>query len=172
MEYEELIRERYSVRKFSRTPVEREKVEAILLAGQTAPTACNKQPQRILVMQETETLKKLYKCTTSHFHCTLAMLVCYDKKDCWVRGYDKKNSGDIDASIVTTQMMLSAHALGVGSTWVMHFIPEAIREELSLPENYVPVSLLVMGYPAEDAKPYPGHGSKKELSETVFYEHF
>ena len=63
-------------------------------------------------------------------------------------------------------------ALGVGSTWVMHFIPEAVREELGVPDMYEPVSLLVMGYPAEDAKPYPGHGDKKHLSETVFFNRF
>lgn len=169
MEYEELIRERYSVRKFRREKVEQEKVEKILQAGAVAPTACNKQPQHIYVIQSKEMLAKLRKCTSSHFHCTLAMLICYDSKESWVRGYDKHKSGEVDATIVTTQMMLEAHSLGVGSTWVMHFNPEAIREEFSMPNQYEPVSILVMGYPAEDAAPSPSHSSKKELCQTVTY---
>lgn len=168
----ELAEGRYSVRKFSDRKVEPETVQQILHAAQAAPTACNLQPQRILVMEDADTLTRLRKCTMSHFSCTLAMLVCCDTGACWTREYDGKTSGDIDAAIVTTHLMLAAHALGVGSTWVMHFIPEAIREELSLPAAYEPVSLLVMGYPAEDARPYPAHASRKPLSETVFHTRF
>ena len=69
-------------------------------------------------------------------------------------------------------LALAAQELGIGSTWVMHFIPEAIKEEFMLPDNYEPVSLLVMGYPAEDAKPFPGHTSVKPIAETVQYNSF
>ena len=69
-------------------------------------------------------------------------------------------------------MMLEAADLGIGSTWVMHFIPEAVREEFRLPENYEPVSILVMGYPAEDSKPAPSHTNIKPLPETVSYDEF
>ncbi len=168
----ELAIDRYSVRRFSRRRVERETIEAILAAGNVAPTACNRQPQRILVIDDEAALKKLRRCTMSHFDCTLAMLVCYDADECWVRDYDGKNSGDVDAAIVTTHLMLAAEELGIGSTWVMHFIPKAIIEEFELPESYVAVSLLVIGYPAEDAAPYPAHASKKPLEKTVFFNSF
>ena len=49
MKFEELIKDRYSCRKFKNTPVEKEKIEKILEAALVAPTACNLQPQRILV---------------------------------------------------------------------------------------------------------------------------
>ena len=98
--------------------------------------------------------------------------MCYDKNECWKRGYDGKPSGDIDASIVATHMMLAAFALGVGTTWVMHFIPAAVREEFDMPESLEPVALPVMGYPASDAKPYPGHGEKRPVEEIVSYHHF
>ena len=49
MKFEELIKDRYSSRKFKNTPVEKEKIEKILEAALVAPTACNLQPQRILV---------------------------------------------------------------------------------------------------------------------------
>jgi nitroreductase len=172
MEFLKLAEERFSVRSFSDKPIEKEKLDAILRAGQVAPTACNLQPQKILVIQSEEALALYRKCTVCHFNAPLAILTCYDKNLCWKREYDGKSSGDIDAAIVTTHMMLEAANLGIGSTWVMHFIPEAIRNEFQLPENYEPVSLLAMGYPAEDAKPYPGHSSIKPLDETVSYNEF
>lgn len=172
MGFLQLAEKRYSVRRFDSKPVEQEKIEAILRAGQVAPTACNLQPQKVLVIQSDDSLAKLRKCTGSHFNAPLAILTCYDKDLCWKRSYDGKSSGDIDASIVTTHMMLEAADLGIGSTWVMHFIPEAVREEFRLPENYEPVSILVMGYPAEDSKPAPAHTNIKPLPETVSYDEF
>lgn len=172
MNFLQLAEERFSVRSFARKPVEQEKIDVILRAGQVAPTACNLQPQKILVIQSDEALERYRKCTVCHFNAPLAILTCYDKNLCWKREYDGKISGDIDASIVTTHMMLEAANLGIGSTWIMHFIPEAIREEFQLPENYEPVSLLAMGYPAEDAKPYPKHTDIKQLNDTVSYNEF
>lgn len=80
---------------------------------------------------------------------------------CWTRDIDGKSSGDIDASIVDTHMMLEAWELGIGSTWIMHFITEAVISEFNLPDNVVPVCILVMGYPAHDAVPSAQHGIKK-----------
>lgn len=170
--FAELSAERYSVRSFETKHVEQEKIEKILAVGNNAPTACNRQPQRILVINTPDALAKLRKCTLSHFDCTLAMLVCYDETECWTREYDGAKSGEVDASIITTHLMLAAWELGIGSTWVMHFIPEAICEEFNLPPHFRPVSLLVMGYPSQTAMPSPHHSVKKESSETVFFNTF
>ncbi|HOO78766.1 MAG TPA: nitroreductase family protein [Lachnospiraceae bacterium] len=172
MDFLQLAQERFSVTSFSDKEIEQEKVESILRAGQVAPTACNLQPQKILLIQSKEALEKYRKCTVSHFNAPLAMLVCYDRTLCWSREYDRKLSGDVDAAIVTTHMMLEAADLGVGSAMVMNFIPEAVREEFKLPANYVPVCLLALGYPSKDAKPNPGHTSNKSLSVTVSYNEF
>lgn len=169
-EFMKLATERYSVRSFESRPVEKDIVERIIEAGRVAPTACNLQPQRVLVVQSEEGMEKLRRCTSSHYGCALAMIVCADTGSCWQREFDGKGSEDVDASIVTTQMMLAAQALGIGSTWVMHFKPEAVREEFALPEGYTPVSILVMGYPAADAKPSPSHAANKPVEQTVFFE--
>ena len=65
-----------------------------------------------------------------------------------LRRLDQGGVVDIDAAIAATHLMLAAAALGVGTTWVMHFIPEAVREEFALPDRLEPTALLVMGYPA------------------------
>jgi len=172
MDFLKLARERYSVRKFDGRPVEPEVIEQILRAGHCAPTACNRQPQRILVINSGEGLAKLRRCTECHFNAPAALLVCYSKDECWKRSYDGKSSGEIDAAIVTTHMMLAASALGVGTTWVMHFIPEAVRSEFAVPEDLEPAALLVMGYPAAGAAPYPGHLERKAMENVVFYNKF
>ena len=64
-------------------------------------------------------------------------------------------------------MMLAAWNLGIGSTWMMHFIPEAVSAEFSLPENIVPVCILVMGYPSRNAAPSPSHDARKSIAEMV-----
>lgn len=162
-----LASSRFSVRRFSDKKVEQEKIDSILHAGQLAPTACNNQPQKIYVLQSEEALKTLQKCKYSHFGETLAFLVCYDSSLCWTREFDSKASGDIDASIVATHIMLEAWELGIGSTWIMHFIPEAVKEEFNLPDSVIPVCILVMGYPSQDAVPSAQHGTKKDMNDMV-----
>lgn len=164
-----LAKERYSVRKFQQKPVDQQDIDCILRAGQVAPTACNIQPQRILVLQSEEALEKMRRCTKCHFDAPLGMLVCYDESQSWKRKFDGAESGWVDASIVTTHMMLAAHDVGVGSCWVMYFMPETVKAEFSLPDHVVPVALLVMGYPAEDAQPNPLHEQIKPLEETVSF---
>ncbi|MFA7636961.1 MAG: nitroreductase family protein [Monoglobales bacterium] len=167
MDFIKLAEKRYSVRKFSDRKVEQDKLDLILRAGHVAPTACNIQPQRIYVIQSDKALEKLQKCKKSYFGETLAILICVDRNACWKREYDGKSSGDVDAAIVTTHMMLEAYELGIGSTWVMHFDPEAVRAEFGIPGHEDPVSLLVMGYAAPDATPSVFHVQKKDLKEIV-----
>ena len=172
MEFQKLIEERYSVRKFKGDPVSQETVDAILKAGHIAPTGCNNQPQRILVIKSKAALSKLSECTRCHFDAPLAILVCYNKDESWERPFDGALAAPVDAGIVTTHMMLKAWDMGVGSCWVMHFDPAAIREKFNIPENIIPAALLVMGYPAEDATPSPRHSDFRPMEEVVVYESF
>lgn len=172
MDFLELAAKRYSVRKFTGERVKQDDIDRILKAGWLAPTACNLQPQRILVINSDEALEKLRRCNVCHFNAPTAMLICSDRDACWVRKYDRKKSYDIDAAIVTTHMMLEAENIGVGTTWVMHFIPEAVKKEFDLPDSYEPTAMLMMGYPAPDAEPYPGHFEFKDEKELVFYNKY
>lgn len=172
MEFLQLVKERHSVRKFSDRKVEREKLDLILEAGRVAPTAVNYQPQRILVIDSKENLDKLKSCTPYHFHAPLTLLVCYDSTASWKRSYDNEDMGAVDASIVTTQMMLQTAELGLGCTWVGHFDPKQIRNAFELPEYLIPVALLPIGYPREDSAPHPFHGQRFDMDHTVFFNSF
>lgn len=172
MEFEKLISERYSVRKFKEKHLEKDIIDKILSAGHIAPTGCNFQPQRILVINTDESIEKLKTCTKCHFNAPCAMLVCFNKDESWVRKYDGALSAPVDAGIVTTHMMLQAHNIGVGTCWVMHFDPFKMRETFNIPQNLEPVALLVMGYPEEDSVPHEFHEKFRPIDEVVVYDSF
>ena len=68
---------------------------------------------------------------------------------CWrfisITDYQKQ-TGDIDAAILTDHMMLEATELGLGTVWVCYFQPDVIRKEFDLPDNLEPINILVIGY--------------------------
>lgn len=172
MDFLTLAKNRFSVRKFQDRPIEKEKLNAILEAGNLAPTGCNKQPQRILVIESEEAREKIKKCTPCHFNAPVVILICADTASSWVRPYDNKNIAETDAAIVTTHLMLEAAEQGIGSTWVACFDPAKVVEEFQVPAHLVPVALLPIGYPAADALPAPQHNSRAPLSETVKFNSF
>lgn len=86
----------------------------------------------------------------SVFGAPLVLVVCVRTEDAWVRGYDQKCHADIDATIVCDQMMMQATDLGLGTCWVCHFDPVAMREALSLPEGIEPVHVLPIAMPTKN----------------------
>ncbi len=172
MDFEQLITERYSVRSFKQEHLPKDVIDKILSAAHKAPTGCNNQPQRILVLNTDESIEKLKTCTRSHFHAPTAMLICHNKEESWVRRYDGALASPVDATIVTTFMMLAAQNEGIGSCWVMSFDPAAMRKAFQIPEHIEPIALLVMGYPSDDAKPLDMHFQFRPIDETVLYECF
>jgi len=167
-----LAKARYSLRKFSPQAIEKDKLDKILEAGRISPTAVNFQPQRILVLDGEKVREKIEKSTKYAFNAPMYIIVCYDKETSWKRGYDGYDAGAIDASIVTTHMILQAAELGLGTCWVGSFDPAILSDELEIPESYEPVAILPIGYPAEEAHPAHLHEKRLDITETVFYDSF
>ena len=171
MSFSELVKQRYSVRKYDSRPVEQEKLTQILEAGRLAPTGCNYQPQRILVVQGDD-LERLEGCTPCRYGAPVALIVCYDKTESW-KSRSGRDIGDVDATIVLTQMMYQAEELGIGSLLVGMYKEDLLRERFCIPENFVITCMLMLGYPAEDCAPHPQlHAVRKPLEKTVFYGTF
>lgn len=172
MDFLSLAKQRFSARSYSSREVEQEKIDRILEAGRIAPTACNNQPQRILVIRTKDGLEKLNKAYNT-FNAPLAFMVCADHSATWKRASDGKDSSDIDTSIVTTHMMLEATDLGLNTLWVCAFKPDIIRREFSLPDSVEPMNLLLTGYADVPRKsPDRFDTERLPLSKTVFYESF
>jgi nitroreductase len=172
MDFLEIIKKRYSERKYENKKVEEDKLLKILEAGRIAPTGANAQPQRIIVVQQKESMDKLNKCANL-YGAPLALIVCGDHKNSWKRSFDGKDILDIDVSIVTDHMMLQATELGLASVWICYFNPAVLREEFNLPENVEPVNILAIGYAAGEAPSPDRHDkARKPLEATVHYEKY
>ena len=167
MEFFDLIRDRYSVRKYADKPVEQEKLNKILAAGAAAPTAKNLQPQCIYVLESQEAIEKIRGITRCAFNASVVLMVCGNKEEAWVNPFNNRSSAEMDCSIVTTQMMLQAQELGLGTCWVCWFDTEETKKAFGIPENQEVFALLPLGYPAEESKPSAMHDSRKPLEETV-----
>ena len=125
----ELATERFSVRNFSDRQVEEEKLEKILQAAKVAPTAVNFQPQKLYVIRSREAIERL-AAIRPLFGAPLAVIICYDDKISWKNTRDNgHDSGEVDAAIITTHMMLEAWELGIGSCWMGAFSPADVAKE-------------------------------------------
>ncbi|CZT57591.1 dihydropteridine reductase [Eubacteriaceae bacterium CHKCI005] len=169
MKFSEVIKNRYSCKKFDGQQVEKEQLDAILEAGRLAPTAKNLQEQRIYVVQTEEGLAKIDKVTPCRYGAGTVLVVAFDKENVFTYPGDKRDSGVEDATIIATHLMLAAQANGVDSCWINFFDPEAMAKELGLPENEEVLMVLDLGYAVEGTKPLATHSQRKELTETVIY---
>lgn len=153
MDFLKFAKKRYSCRRFSNKKVEDEKIDLILEAARVAPTGHNNQPQRILIIQDEEGLAKIKECTPYGWDAKVMMLLCYDKNISWKREEENVEGGVIDASIVATHMMFEIHSLGLATTLIGAFDHIKIKELFNLPENIVPILILPVAYPADEAHP-------------------
>lgn len=170
MNFLDIAKKRYSVRSYKSQKVEQEKLDLILEAAHVAPTAANLQPVRLIVVQEKEGLAKIEKAANI-YNAPLAVIVCADHSTAWTRPFDKKQTGDIDASIVTDHMMLQASELGLGTVWVCYFKPDILSQEFNLPANLEPINILVIGYADEEPADPDRHGKTRiPLNTLVAYE--
>lgn len=167
MDFSEVVKNRYSCKKYSDRPVKKEIIEKILEAGRLAPTAKNLQEQHIYVLTSPESLAKVDKVTPCRYGATTVLAVAYDKNNVFTYPRSKRTSGLEDATIVATHLCLAAANEKVDSCWINNFDADELIKELGLPENEDILMLLDLGYAAEGFEPLANHHSRKPLSETV-----
>lgn len=152
------IMTRTSIRAYQDKPVEQERVEALLRAAMAAPTARNMQPWKFIVVTDKELLQQIadtINTMTMAAHAPLAIVVCGDLNEAlpgegngyWVQ----------DASAATENLLLAAHAMGLGAVWCGVY-PKServafISRLLELPASIVPLNVIPIGYPAESPNP-------------------
>ena len=171
MDFLELTKQRYSERFFDSTRmVEQEKLDRILEAGRQAPTAANKQPQRLYILKSKEALQKAQSASFSSLY-NAPVVVCYDLDSTWHNQRETLlpdyNSGEQDCAIVATQMMYAAEEIGVHTIWIRGFDAGVLQKALDLPANMIPAMMLPLGYPSANSTPSPMHFKRKPMEEIV-----
>lgn len=167
MEFKEVVKNRYSCKKYADKKLEPEKLAAILEAGRLAPTAKNLQEQHIYVLESEQALKQVDAVTPCRYGAPTVLAVAFDSKNVYTYPGGRRDSGIEDAAIVATHMILAAADEGVNSCWLNNFDPDKLKAGLGLPEHEEILMLMDLGYAAEGAGPLPNHDKRKPLSETV-----
>ena len=164
------IMTRTSIRKYTNQPIKKADIETLLRAGMAAPTAVNKQPWHFVAVTDKAKLKELSGGRGGMLEqCALAIVVCGNMekampgkaREYWVQ----------DCSAATENILLAAHALGLGAVWTGGYPMEdrmtTISKALKLPEYIIPLCTIVIGYPAESPTP-----KDKWKPENVSYNEF
>jgi nitroreductase len=167
MDVFEAIGSRYSVRGYKADPVSDQVLGQVLEAARQAPTACNNQPFRIVVIHtkgREEALARVYGRPWL-LQAPLVVAFIAVPGEAWRRSDDKPYD-EVDATIAMDHLVLAATALGLGTCWVADFDPAAVREVLGLPDDVEPIALTPLGYPDKGR----AATARRPLEELVKYE--
>ncbi len=167
MNFLELAKTRRSVRDYADKPVSRAQLEQVLEAGRLAPSACNRQPWRLVVATEAADRERLSEAYGGAWlrQAPVVIVICANREAAWRRG-DGKLSADVDAAIVTDHMTLAAAELGLGTCWICAFDAARLSAILKLGPEWEPIVMLPLGHPAAASASSP-RTSRKELAEIV-----
>jgi nitroreductase len=167
LDFLKLAEKRYSVRAYKPAEVEQDKLDYVLQAARMAPTACNLQPFRLIVIRtrgKEDELRRIYKADW-FAQAPLVICVCAVPSMAWLR-MDGKNYCDVDATIVMDHLVLAATEIGLGTCWIGAFNPGEARRILDIPDELVPVAFTPLGYPADS----PPKKTRKPISDLVEYK--
>lgn len=171
--YLDLLKNRYSVRKFSSEPLAAEELDVLLECARLSPTAKNMQPVRLCVVQSEGGLAKIDECTKCRYGAPTVIIGAYDKNaSCKGLGYETGDFGDIDVSIALTNMANAATAMGLGTCWVGWYDAPSVRAHFNVPEDYVLVDMLMVGHPAPESHPSRRHEDRNPVSDFTKRESF
>ncbi|HUU78117.1 MAG TPA: nitroreductase family protein [candidate division Zixibacteria bacterium] len=163
MELMDAILTRRSIRKFTKGLVSEDDIKILLEAAMQAPSAGNQQPWHFIVINERKILDaipKFHEYSKMLKQAPVAILICAEVKAEKYCGYWVQ-----DCSAATQNILLAAHNKGLGAVWLgiypMQDRIEGIKKLLNLPAEIYPLSLIAIGYPAEQKEPVNRFDSKK-----------
>ena len=161
----ELSKKRFSVRKYSDTPVSEEDLQYILEVTRMAPSAVNKQPWKFVVVKSDEARKQLQECYDREwFKSAPLYIICMREVDKnWIRQEDNKQHGDIDVAIATEHLCLAATERGLGSCWVCNFNVAKLKKTFSY-TGFEAVAIIPIGHIVDDC---PTNEKKRKTLEEI-----
>jgi nitroreductase len=186
----DLLRKRYSVRKFSNKKISQGTIDYILEAGRLSPSGGNEQPWKFGVITDKDLIREISKIAYNQKwieNASLLIILCTtivsderggrdiqmarfpelkDKiKKMDKELYSKLNQEEHQTKIPGTHMVLAALEHGIGSTWISYFKVDELSKLLNLPKDWIPSEIIAFGYPAKEMKPV----RKKNINEVIFY---
>jgi len=155
MEAIDAILTRRSIRRYTDRPVADDAVTLLLRAAMAAPSAQNQQPWQFIVVRDRLLLEKMAEVSQYAKmlrHAQVAVVVCGDLRDERSPGFWVE-----DCAAATQNLLLAAHALGLGAVWIGVYPREErvgrLRDLFGPPDDVIPFAVVSIGYPAEDPGP-------------------
>ncbi|MCS7196947.1 MAG: nitroreductase family protein [Aquificaceae bacterium] len=160
MEFFEVLSRRHSIRSYQRKPIEKEKLLRIMEAIRSAPSAGNLQSYEVVIVLDQKKRIEIARLALNQWFIAEApaVFVFFANPPRSALKYGRRGAELYslqDATIACAYAQLSAVALGLGTCWVGAFEEEGLKSCLSAPEEWKPVALLTLGYPAEEPLPTP-----------------
>lgn len=152
--FSNLVSARFSCRAYTDVPVSRDQLLAVLETARLAPSACNRQPWKFVMVTDDGPLKQqVLQAYPREWAMTAPALIvaCGDHTTAWHRGADGKDHTDVDIAIAVEHICLAAASLGLGTCWVCNFDPAIVASALNLPDNLDPIAIIPIGHPAVTA---------------------
>jgi len=173
--FSELVKSRRSIRKYLDKKVSRDNIEKCIEAARLAPSADNVQPWRFIVIDKPELIKKFARQAFSGIYFPMkfvgtapVVIVMLAKLDLIANRIGKQIQGIhyyfIDMGIAGEHFVLQAHELGLATCWIGWFHPNKVRKFFEVPKSYKIVSLLSLGYPAEEKSEVTNRLSLEQIS--------
>jgi nitroreductase len=161
----QILKSRYSVRRYQNTPIPAESLDRILETGREAASAANRQPWYFIVCSgdDKARLNKVFY-RDGFRYAPVVIAAVANMKEAWRRKSDEMNFAYVDVSIAVTEMILAATAEGLGTCWIAAFDYEEAKKILEVPDDMDIVTLFTIGYPhPEDKQPVRVRKSAKEV---------
>ncbi|MCX7872192.1 MAG: nitroreductase family protein [Verrucomicrobiae bacterium] len=162
MDLYEAIKLRRSVRKYRKTPVPQDKILRIWEAVRWAPSACNLQPWKFLIVDSPEKRAKLKGIVQDWaMEAPILIVALGNKEIAWRR--DNESVHSIDVAIAVEHLVLAATAEGLGTCWICAFDRKRLSSALGIKPQWDPVAIIPLGYSADDSP----RSTRKEIAEIV-----
>ena len=173
MDVMEAIRTRRSVRSYDSRPIPDEVMERLKDSLRLAPSACNYQPWKFILVTDPELKRALAKASMDqHFIAEAPLIVVGcgfpDRAYKHMGGYG--NSTDVDLAIALDHLTLAAVAEGLGTCWIGAFHEEQMKKLLNIPAGVKPVALTPVGYPKSPELNRPVREQDRKTADEVFCE--
>lgn len=162
MDLYEAIKTRRSVRKYQRTPVPQDKLLRIWEAVRWAPSACNLQPWKFLVVNSPDKRAKLKGILQDWaLEAPVLIIALGNRENAWRR--DNESIHPVDVAIAVEHLVLAATAEGLGTCWICAFDRKRLSAALNIKPEWDPVAVIPLGYSADDSP----RSTRKEIAEIV-----
>lgn len=164
MDFYDVVNYRRSIRSYRKDPVPDDALERIAKAASAAPSACNRQPVRLVAVKSPDKLARLYQACPMKFiaEAPMVLLALGNPKQAWQRPGDDHSIVEVDLGIMFEHVILAAEAEGLATCWVCAYTRANVDAALEIPAPWTVLALSPLGYANADPLPF----NRKPLAET------